>query len=506
MKASWLMCLVCWAAASAQQTPPGVFDVRAHGATGDGRTNDTRAIQQAIDACARAGGGTVHLPAGTFLSGTLVLKSNVTLYLSGGATLAGSRKIEDYQPNHLIYAKGAENIGIEGPGRIEGNGDAFWYPDFKPHKRRPSPLIELVDCRDVRIRDVRIRNTPGWGIHPLNCERVEIRGISIISPMHGPNTDGIDPDSSRHVIIADSYIETGDDCIVLKTTGRAGMPARACENVIVNNCVLVSDDAALKLGTESHGDFRHIVFSNIVIRKTRVGLAIYAKDGGVFEDVSFSNISIETFPTHPNSAEYPIYIDLEKRFPDSRQSRVRRINFSDLMLTTKGRVLVGGMPDQPVEDVAFRGVTMRVTGFEPVEKMSKPRGSSNVGKVEPEIDYSSVPAAWVFANVRGLHLRDLKLVWAADGPPLERHAVYAKGVEDLIVSGFHGRQAKPDGSLAVFGLDHAKNVFISGSVAAAGAGAFASVRGVAADGLVLEGNDLRNARERLGGRIHIHGK
>ncbi len=504
MKTLSLLCFVCWAAIAAQQAPSTVFDVKAHGAAGDGKTNDTKAIQQAIDACARSGGGTVHLPAGTFVSGTLVLKSNVTLYLSAGATLAGSRRIEDYQPNHLIYAKGAENIGIEGPGKIDGNGDAFWYPDFKPHKRRPSPLIELVDCRDVRIRDVRIRNTPGWGIHPLNCERVEIRGISMISPMRGPNTDGIDPDSSRHVIISDSYIETGDDCIVLKTTGRAGMPARACENVIVNNCVLVSDDAALKLGTESHGDFRNIVFSNIVVRNTRVALAIYAKDGGTFEDVSFSNISIDTHSERSRSAQYPILIDLEKRLPESRQSRVRRISFSDLTLTTRGRVLVAGMPEQPLEDLTFRNIMMRITGFEAVEKLSKPRGSANVRKVDRGSDYSSVPAAVIFANARGVRLRDFSLLWDADGPPPERHAVYAGGVEDLTISGFHGRQAKPGGSLAVLGFDQVKNVFVSNSVAAAGAGAFAAVGGGATGEVVLEGNNLRNAREEVGGTTYVH--
>jgi len=114
-------------------------------------------------------------------------------------------------------------------------------------------LIELVGCRNVRIRDVRIRNTPGWGIHPVDCDGVYIRGISMISDMRGPNTDGIDPDSSRNVMISDSYIETGDDAICLKT--HSDTVPRACENVTVTNCVLISDDSAIKFGTASHGDF-----------------------------------------------------------------------------------------------------------------------------------------------------------------------------------------------------------------------------------------------------------
>ena len=183
--------------------PLSVFDPTAYGAKGDGRTNDGLAIQKAIDACAGAGGGTVSLPSGNFLSGTLVLKSNVMLHLTPGATLRGSRQLADYGPLHLIYATNAENIGLEGEGIIDGSGEAFWDAKFKAKKERPSPLIELVGCRNVHIHDIRIRNQPGWGIHPWECDGVYIRGISMITDMRGPNTDGIDPDCSRNVFISD---------------------------------------------------------------------------------------------------------------------------------------------------------------------------------------------------------------------------------------------------------------------------------------------------------------
>ncbi len=294
------------------QTPPVVFDVTAQGAKGDGKTLDTAAIQKAIDSCHKSGGGVVYFPNGNFLSGTIELKSNVIFRLSPGATLWGSRNMEDYAQPHLIYARGAENIAIDGGGAIDGNGDAFWNADFRPKRRRPSPEIELVECKDVRIENIRIRNTPGWGIHPLLCDRVVIRGISMITDYRGPNTDGIDPDSTRNLFISDTYIETGDDAIVLKTTGRLGQPAPPTENVTVTNSVLMSDDAALKLGTESYGDFRHIRVSNCVIRKSAEGVAIYGKDGGTFEDVNFSGLSIETSSIDKRRT-YPIYIDLDRR-------------------------------------------------------------------------------------------------------------------------------------------------------------------------------------------------
>lgn len=489
---------------SATEASHSVFDVMEYGVKADGDTNDAAAIQKAIDACHSAGGGEVVLPAGDYLSGTLILKDNITLRLSAGATLWGSPKIEDYSPRHLIYARGAENIAVVGEGTIQGNGDAFWTPDFKP-KERPGTLFELVECKDVRIEGIKIRNTPGWGIHPIACDRVYIRGISMISPMRGPNTDGIDPDSCRNVMISDCYIETGDDSIVLKTTGRLGLPAPPCENITVTNCVLIRDDAALKLGTESHGDFRHILFSNCVIQKTRVGVAIYAKDGGLFEGVRFSNIAIETFPTHANSVEYAIYIDLEKRHEDSRQSRVRDIAFSDITMHTKGRILAGGMPEQPLESLTFRNIFMRVAGFEPVEKQRKPRGSSRGRPVTREIDYSSAPAAMIFANGRGLDLEGIRVLWESGEPPQERHAIYAARVDDLRISEFQGRPAVPRGKLAAIGLDRVRDAFITGSRAEVGTQVFVGLNRVPEREIVLSGNDLSSASNPTAeGATYVH--
>ena len=146
------------------------------------------------------------------------------------------------------------------------------------------------------------------------------------------------------MFISDSYIETGDDCIVLKTTAGAAFRHGRGENVTVTNCIPLSDHTALKLGTESHGDFRHCNFCDCVIRRTRVGLGIYAEDGGTFEAVSFSGITMETYPTHPDKIEYPIFVDLEKHQQDSRQFRVLDTSFNDLTIHTRSRALVGACP------------------------------------------------------------------------------------------------------------------------------------------------------------------
>lgn len=495
-----LLMLTAWTLLQAQSQ---IFDVMAHGAKGDGQTLDTAAIQKTIDACHKAGGGVVSFPNGNFLSGTIELKSNVSLRLSPGATLCGSRKIKDYARPHLIYARGAENIAIEGGGTINGNGDAFWDGDFKPRSKRPSPAIELVESKDIRIENVRIRNTAGWGIHPLVCDRVLIRGISIVNDYRGPNTDGIDPDSTRNLIISDSYIETGDDAIVLKTTGRLGQPVPPCENITVTNCVLMSDDAALKLGTESHGDFRHIRISNCVIRKSTGGVAIYGKDGGTFEDVSFSGLAIET-SSFEKRRTYPIYIDLDRRSEDSRQSQIRDITFSDITIRTKGRVLLTGMPAQPLEDLTFRNILMRITGFESLERASQPRGSGSARPVAQRINYGPAPAAFVVANAKGVTLAGIRVYWDVRGDTPQRHALYLSAVRQLMIRGFQGRAAAANSKLAVIGLHEIGDVFITGSRPDEGTGVFVGRSGAAPADVTLSGNDLRHAaKEMAEGAVYV---
>ena len=454
----------------------------------------------------------VYLPPGNFLTGTIVLKSNVTFHLSAGATLWGSRHIEDYKPHHLIYAEDADNIAIEGDGTINGNGDAFWGREFKPIETRPSPLIELVGCRNVHIRDVRIRNTPGWGIRPWNCDGVYIRGISMISDMDSPNTDGIDPDASRNVFIADSYIETGDDAICLKTDKRPGAAtALPCENVTVNNCILISDDSAIKLGTASWGDFRDCTFANCVITGTRYGIAMYIKDGGLVEGIRFANMTIDTSVAFENErtgrtrsrSEYPIFLDLEQRGEGSTLGRIRDVSFSDISIRGKGRVLVAGSPERPLENMSFRNILMRVTGFENVAKEHKPRGVGKIRNSTPETDYAPVPAAFIFANIHGLDLRDVRVTWDTKEAPQDRHAIYAGRVESFSINGFTGGPA--GARLAAIGLEKAKRVFVSAAQPNPGTAVLLGLSGVPPEEIVLTGNDLgKETKAVSAGGSYVH--
>ena len=270
---------------SAAPTGQAGFNVRDHGAAGDGTHLDTKAIQDAVDACARAGGGTVLVPAGAYLSGTIVLKSRVTLHLDAGAVLLGSKNLQDYPSlvpalrsftdtytdKSLIYAEGLQDIGISGRGVIDGQGAAF----KGPYKLRPY-MLRFVSCRNVSVTDVSIKDSPMWVQHYLACEELNIHGIGVHSSVN-VNNDGIDIDGCQRVRISDCEITSGDDAIVLKATAD-----RPCKDVVVTNCMLSTPCNALKLGTESNGGFENIVIQNSAIYNTRLaGIALEMVDGGV---------------------------------------------------------------------------------------------------------------------------------------------------------------------------------------------------------------------------------
>jgi hypothetical protein len=419
-------------------------DVTKYGAAGNGQSLNTAAIQKAIDACAAAGGGTVLFQNGRFLSGAITLKSNITLRIEPGAVLLGSTNIADFGAAkaasgevgdevgshhvglHFIYADNVDNIAIEGGGVIDGQGDAFFDKDLKP-RPRPSPYIEIWNSRDIRIQDITIRKTPGWAIHPKNCDRVKIRGINLINNFMAINTDGIDPDSSRNVIISDSYIEAGDDCIVLKTTNRGG-PIQPVENVTVTNCVLLSAASALKLGTESWGDFRHCVFSNCVIRQARTGIALLAKDGGAMQDIRFQNITMQTQPKWGKGVEWPIEFDIEKRSEKSKVSHIRDVALDGITMETKGRVLIEGMPESLIDTVTMRNIIMRITGYEQIKGAHKNRGGN--GGLANAVDFGSQPSALIIGHARNVDLSNIHVLWP-EGPAEPRTGLFTTNVTNL---------------------------------------------------------------------------
>ena len=306
------------------------YDITGFGAVGDGKTLATAAIQAAIDACHQNGGGRVTVPAGTFKSGTIWLKSHVELHLESGATLLASDDLDDYNEEgdypqnyhsdneewngkHLIIAHEQEDVSITGFGVIDGNGHLFygepvkkwsflWVDGIalaKDKKRlRPGQLIVFVQCKHVRVQDIRIRNNTCWTCFFHGCEFVQVRGITIQNVSTATNTDGIDIDCCRHVTVSDCIIDTADDAFALRGCGhRLKSGPEACELVTITNCVLGSSSGAFRFGV-GNSPIRHVRISNITVKRAATAFIFtsnYSEAQGMYtpiSDVMIQNVSI----------------------------------------------------------------------------------------------------------------------------------------------------------------------------------------------------------------------
>lgn len=341
-----------------------------YGAKADGITLDTRAIQAAIDACAGTGGGTVRLEGGIFLSGTVILKNEVTLLINYDAVLRGSANINDYPSitpeidylyrarftKSLIYAEQQENIGLVGNGVVDGQGPMF--PARKGDDGGRPYLLRFSECKKVRVNGLLFLNSARWLSHYLACEDVVIERIAIRSRIC-ENRDGMDVDSCDGVVIRDCDIYSGDDAIVLKSTA-AGRP---CRNIKVSGCRLSGRTACLKTGTESQGGFEDILFEDCCLYDAWSGVEIGTVDGGICQRVNVSNIVMR-------NVGVPIFIRLGNRanplpgHPKPGVGKMRDITVSNVRAEGAARIgcSVTGIPGHPVERVTLRDIRVRFSG------------------------------------------------------------------------------------------------------------------------------------------------
>jgi hypothetical protein len=288
-------------------------DITSYGAVGDSTTLNTVAIQKAIDACAATGGGKVHFPAGKFLSGTIALKSGVTLNLAKGAVLLGSTNVEDYQNLDpftdglgidvgwaLLVAVDQKNIGITGEGAINGQGSKLkaqhiltdTRPEGQRWGRRPF-LVRIVRCENVTVKGVTLLYAAAWTSHYFQCRKLTIDGVKITSRGVAHN-DGIDIDGCQDVRIKDCDIVSGDDALCFKTTSST----MACKNIVVTGMRLKSGHGAIKMGTESMAPFEQIIIRDCYIYDTNNGgIKLLTVDGAHLRNITISDITMVNVKT-----------------------------------------------------------------------------------------------------------------------------------------------------------------------------------------------------------------
>jgi hypothetical protein len=501
--------------------PTTEFDPRKYGAKGDGRALDSAAINSAIDACTAAGGGIVHITPGTYRCGIVILKPNVTLYLEAGATILGSTNIDDYfhhggsggdaGQNHLIFAKDAENVTLRGPGRIDGQGSAFWKrsdrpplpPDqswadviahgWAPKGKRPSPMLEFDNCTNLRIEDIHIEGAPSWTMRALNCDQVVFRGISVKNPNYGPNTDGMDICGCSNVNISDCNIDTGDDAICLKSENPYGGEPLVTKNIVVTNCVLTTCCNGFKLGTTTEGGFENITFSNSVIYNNAVdlaqrvisGIALEVVDGGWIDGVHVSGIKMQRTRT-------PVFIRLGNRAKkfDYPQHGLRRVIIEDIHATESVLASsITGLENVYVEDVTLKNIQIDCVLAGRSDWVNRP--VPEVPEKYPEARmFGMLPAYGLYCrHVRGLHLSDITFR-ATTGE--QRPAIICDDVRAIQISSF--ASAPTQGPQPVVKLIQCEDASISHSAAPAGSNVYLEVEGHDSASIVLSGCDLRGAK------------
>jgi polygalacturonase len=490
--------------AAAADTPcrGGTFDVHDYGAVGDGTTLNTKSIQAAVDACARAGGGKVYLHNGTFLSGTIYLKSNVTLHLESGAVLLGSTNLDDYPvtipafrsytdkytERSLIYAEKAQNVSIIGRGVIDGQGASF----IGEWKVRPY-ILRMIECSDVTVEGITLLNSPMWMQHYLACEKLIVRGITVYNHCNR-NNDMIDIDGCRDVIISDCIGDTDDDALTLKSTS-----GRACENVTISNCLLSSHCNALKMGTESSGGFKNITVTNCVItvsknddvrsgnRNGLAGLALEIVDGGTLDGVAISNIRID-------GVQNPIFLRLGNRartYVEGMKKpgigQFRNVKISNIIATGASRIAcsITGLPGHPVENISLTDIRIDYKGGGTREDTQRVI-PEEAAKYPESTMFGVLPAYGFYVrhakNVKFRHI-DLGFEKGDDRPALVCDDVTDLDIMDLDAESTPSAQA-------LIWLKHVDGAFIHGCRPRDTVTTFVRVDGDSSNDISLMNNDL----------------
>jgi len=366
------------------------FSITDFGAEPGDRHINTAAIQETIDACAEAGGGRVVIPPGRYVAGSFYLKSNVELFLSAGAVLQGSSRVEDYREfsapglnmerppegfaHFLIGLIQTENSSITGPGKIDARGEVFfntenWKPGDKnfgkPDTPRPRPLM-CCRCTDLRIEDCSFTDSPNWNIWLMQCERVKVRGIRISGDWRMNNQDGIDIDGCRDVLVTGCFIRSGDDCLVLRAMQRYYDTPAVCENVVISGCTLESGCQAVRVGCPGDNIVRNCALSDLIITNTRNGIRFdnpkrYLREEDTtrcaVHDIQFQNIILEC-------RNIPIGMNVEEGIALTRLSD---ISFSRMRIKADQPVRITGNGETIIRDISFSDISFSTSTPNPFE-------------------------------------------------------------------------------------------------------------------------------------------
>jgi len=346
----------------------------AKGAIPDGKTKDTVALQAAIDKCSAQGGGEVELKPGTYLSGPLDLKSHVALRLYKGATLLGSPDVEDYPIRtdapwrrvSLIHADKAEDIGILGEGTIDGQGQAWWTRQLtrvkgSPEQPRPM-LIDITNSKKILIEGVTITQSPQYNILVVNSDGLTVRNARIINPgVKAPNTDGIDPVSTSHVLIDHVFIDTGDDNVAIKSgLVERGDPNIPSTDITIRDCTFLHGHG-LSIGSETAGGVRNVTVERVKFDGTTQGIRIKSARGRgndignfIYRDITMDNVgtAIQITEYYTGFKGDEVAIPVTEHTPKFHDITIENVTIAN----AKVGLLAMGLPESPIKNLKLKNV------------------------------------------------------------------------------------------------------------------------------------------------------
>lgn len=448
-----------------------IFDVTKFGAVGDGLTDNAESIQNAVNECSKSGGGLVYFPGNyVFMTGPFDLKSNVNLFVDAGSVILANPDESVYKKSAFkenlgegtiwIGGENAQNVTISGRGIIDGNGIAFMGVEekaafvLKPFKIvDPRPhLLTLIKIKNLLIRDVTFRNSAYWCLHIIGCDDVRIESVTILNHLKIRNGDGIDIDHTRNVRISNCYIESGDDCICLKTR-REYEECGPTENVIVSNCIMTSTSCSIKLGSENMDAIRNVIVSDCIIKSSNRGIGIQNRDEGVVENITFKNIFVEgrLFDDVWWGKAEPIYVTAYKRKASAdkdsnvrfakgqtvgKVGKVNKIIFDNIKCDSENGAFIGGEEGKVIE-VKIENSSFRI------EKKTRFQGgiydlrpSDTIGLLKDEISAIYIDTA------KDVIVSNCSVEWGKDNPGYYNKILFAKNVQNLSATKIQGSSAK----------------------------------------------------------------
>ncbi len=417
-----------------------------YGVKADGKTDNTKLIQKSIDEISMLGGGTLIFPAGIYMSGTITLKDNVTLYLKKLATLKGIASGIAYPRSSLIWIDNVSNVSIIGEGTIDGDGGNKVFQKGNNGGERPC-LLTCRRSKNIVIKDIHLQNSATWTLQLVESDKVLIDAISIYSHTNW-NNDGIDIDS-KNVIISNCTIDVQDDALCFKSNSKI-----LCENVVVTNCIIASDCNLIKFGTSGVGGFKNITVSNCSLRAASesnqwkwniednlhhplpgvadsitglAGIALEMVDGGVIDQVNISNIVMTGVQT-------PIFIKLGSR--KNSTGTLKNVFISNILATSHSRIAssITGVPGFYVENVVIRDLIVNCMGGGTIEDANRVVPENEKGYPENRMFGNTLPAYGMFIrHARNIYLDNVQFNLLQ---PDQRPAIWFEDAQDITLRAF----------------------------------------------------------------------